>query len=75
MIRVKDLPQPRPGRKLPDGGFVEARQPFLRCRTCGGQYSANPGDYWNANPETIMRCCDRPMALVDEVITYVPVTV
>lgn len=55
MIRVQDLkdqigtPQPRP---------------MLYCRVCGMEYSANKGDYFMARPDTVLRCCHKPMVLV-----------
>lgn len=75
LIRVRDLPPPRAGRSLPDGGYVEARQPMLHCRTCGENFSANPSDYWSADPNTVLRCHGRPLQLVDRVVTYQPVSV
>lgn len=75
LIRVRDLPPPRPGRTLPNGVHIEARQPMLRCSACGGEYSANPGNYFMADPNTVMRCHGRPLQLVDRVVTYQPVRV
>lgn len=70
-IRVRDLPPPRPGRDLPGGGHVFARQPILKCRgDCQGEYSANPGDYWNHPADYVFRCCGRNMALVDKRTVY-----
>jgi hypothetical protein len=46
---------------------------ILYCCECGGEYSANAGDYWNAIPETVMTCCDEPMCLVTKRTVYEPV--
>jgi hypothetical protein len=35
---------------------------YLFCAQCGAEYSATPGDYWNAPEELGMECC-MPMAL------------
>ena len=35
---------------------------FLYCRKCGGEYSANAGDYFMA-PDTAMKCCRTNMVL------------
>jgi hypothetical protein len=65
LLRVRDLPPPIPGRALPNGGYVEARQPSLYCPHCDASYSANPGDYWAANPATVLRCvCGERLRLV-----------
>jgi hypothetical protein len=45
-------------------GNVFYKGPFLYCSLCFGEYSANRGDYFAAKPETVMRCCGRPLRLV-----------
>ena len=39
-------------------------RPILYCARCGGEYSANKGDYFMARPDTILKCCKYPMSLV-----------
>jgi len=36
---------------------------YVYCAQCGGEYSATPGDYWNAPDELGMECCDTPLVL------------
>lgn len=55
MIRVKDL-KDQIGTTYP--------RPFLHCAKCMQAFSANAGDYFAADPETILKCCGRPMRLV-----------
>ena len=43
---------------------VPGPHPFLYCAICGGQYSANRGDYFAAAPDTVLTCCNEPMRLV-----------
>lgn len=73
-IRVKDLPKPAEGRTITmaDGStaHIESQQPLLYCECCGNESSANPGDYWDANPETVFSCCGEPMRLVRKVVQY-----
>jgi hypothetical protein len=38
--------------------------PSLHCDECGGDYSANRGDYWMLNDEHVFTCCGVPMRLV-----------
>ncbi len=61
-------------RDLKDQIGAPGPRPILYCRVCHGEYSANAGDYFVANPETIMRCCGRSMALVTRVCKLVEVT-
>lgn len=61
MIRVRDL---RSG----DNG---AGKPFLLCGKCHGRYSADRGDYFMLKPDTIMRCCGRPLTRMAEQCTLV----
>ena len=37
---------------------------FLYCRRCGNESSGNAGDYWNAKPEYVFKCCNSNMLLV-----------
>ena len=54
-VHVKDLPD-----QIGTGGA----RAFLFCQVCGGEYSAHKGDYFMAAPDTVMRCCKRPLRLV-----------
>lgn len=55
MVRVKDLK---------DQIRMEGRRPVLLCNACSETYSANAGDYFAADPETVFECCGTPMVLV-----------
>lgn len=72
-VTKKDLPTIR-GRKLPGGGYVEPVRPLLFCRCCGNEYSASPGDYWNATPNDVLTCddCGEPLELARKLIAFVP---
>ena len=61
MVRVGDLTDQigKPGPR-----------PFLLCRVCGGEYSADAGDYFAAEPETVLRCCRKPMVLATKQTVY-----
>jgi hypothetical protein len=65
LIRVRDL-------KCYTG--TSAPRPMLLCVECGGQYSADAGDYFMARLDTILKCCDEPMRLVHKSTQYVEVT-
>lgn len=72
-MKVRQLPPWEPSRQVetPDGPIrIEPRHPLLYCRVCGGEYSANPGDYFAANPETVFTHCGRVMALVQKRVVY-----
>lgn len=77
MLRVCDLPKPLPYRPLPSGGFLCPTQPLLLCRSCGDEWSANPKDYWAADPTQPLRCgrCETPLELVRKEQRYVRVKV
>lgn len=60
-VRVRDL-KCQIGSQYP--------RPTLLCLECGGEYSADAGDYFMARPDTVMRCCERPMALVTRSTVY-----
>lgn len=55
VVRVKDLVA-QTGTPFP--------RPFLHCAVCGERFSADLGDYFAADPETVLRCCGEPMRLV-----------
>jgi len=54
-ITVKDL-QDQTGQS--------GNRPMLYCSECGGEYSANAGDYFMASPTHVFTCCGQPMQLV-----------
>lgn len=56
-ITVRDL---KPG----DNG---AGKPFLYCRKCRARFSADARDYWSVAPETVVKCCGRPVVRAKEV--------
>lgn len=58
VVRVCDLPD------QPSWGVM------LHCNRCGENYSAYCGDYFAADPATILKCCGRPMRLVRKRIVY-----
>lgn len=43
---------------------------FLKCFTCGAEYSANAGDYFMAKSTHVFRCCRRNMSLVTRSVIY-----
>jgi hypothetical protein len=47
-------------------GLTGANGPraFLLCRTCGGEYSANAGDYFMLPDNHVMQCCGKPVTRV-----------
>ena len=47
---------------------------ILYCPKCGEENSANAGDYFMANPETIFKHCNVNMALVVKRTTYQRIT-
>lgn len=77
VVRVRDLPPWEPDTEHFDAKgqryYIIAKHPMLYCARCGAENSANPGDYFMANPDTVFRCCGRPMALVRKQVTHVPV--
>lgn len=55
-IRTKDL------RNLT---FLEGPKEFLRCPVCGYTCSANAGDYFMSDPESVFLCpCGEPLEMV-----------
>jgi hypothetical protein len=60
LIRVRDL-------RYGDNG---SGKPMLYCIECGGEYSADAGDYFMARPDTVMKCCDQPMLRVVKQTRY-----
>lgn len=55
MVQVKDLKE--------QVGILGSR-PILYCGICGNEFSANAGDYWNAKPDHVFRCCGANIILV-----------
>ena len=43
---------------------------LLYCSKCGGEYSANSGDYWNCSPDTVLKCCHKNLELVTKRTVY-----
>ncbi len=68
-MRYGDLPESRPDVINARGQRVSARQPFLYCARCHGQFSASKGDYFLCPPQAVIRHCGRPMKLVERVST------
>ena len=58
---------------LKDTINVKGPRPFLLCKVCGAQYSANKADYWNAPVGHVFKCCGKPMAHVTERTVYTEV--
>lgn len=54
-IRVQDLPA-LVGTDKP--------RPLLFCEKCGGEYSAERGDYFMLPPDAPMACCRRLLRMV-----------
>ncbi len=76
-IRIKDLPPWAAVRRVetPHGPvWIEAEHPSLYCTECGEHTSANPGDYWEADPETVITCCGEPVRLVRRRVVLEDVT-
>ena len=48
--------------------------PFLYCHCCGGEYSANAGDYFMASGDTVLKCCDEPMILAVKRVSFMEVS-
>lgn len=61
MIRVKDLKNQTSER---------GPHPILLCRMCGGEYSANAGDYFLLPAQQIMKCCGKVLVRVFKSICY-----
>lgn len=43
---------------------------ILYCPFCHDEYSTTPGDYWAADPHTVLDCCSQEMLLMRKVITF-----
>ena len=50
--------------QLKDQIGTDGPRPILYCPFCGGEYSANAGDYWNLPNSHVFTCCGQPVALV-----------
>ena len=55
---------------LKDQVGVGGPHPFLYCRCCGGEYSANKGDYFLLPPDEVMTCCEQELVLVTKRVVY-----
>ena len=65
MVKVKDLRN--------QIGTTEPQRPLLHCTVCGGDYSANAGDYFMAKPSKVLKCCKVPMVLAIKRAVYIHV--
>ena len=63
--------------QLPDLMGARGPHPFLYCPSCGGEYSADKGDYWAARPDAPLTCANghrkRAMRLVRRLTRLVEV--
>lgn len=50
---------------------AEGPREVLYCSTCGAEYSANQGDYWNVPPSYTFKHCSRYMLLGFKVTSFV----
>ena len=57
-------------RQLKDQIGVPGPHPFLYCRECGGEYSANAGDYFMRRPGNVLTCCEVPLELCVKKTVY-----
>ena len=64
-IKVKDLKN-----QIGISGNVVVNNPFLYCRKCGAEYSANAGDYFMAPSDHVFKCCNVNMLLVKKHTQY-----
>lgn len=44
--------------------------PFLYCQVCHSHYSASASDVFLMNDDDVLECCDKPLALIEEVASY-----
>ena len=44
----------------------------LWCRECGGEFSANEGDYFGFKNDHVLTCCNKPLVRVTKRTVYVP---
>jgi hypothetical protein len=61
MIRIREL-KDQIGAPYP--------RPLLICHSCGSEFSANRGDYFAANLETVLTCCGKPLSLAVKKVVY-----
>lgn len=57
---------------LKDQIGVPGPHPKLHCPSCGDDYSANAGDYWNVSETKEFRCdnCGTPLVLAVRRVVY-----
>lgn len=55
---------------LKDQLGMEGPRPFLFCRKCGGECSANAGDYFMVPDSHVFTCCKTPMQLATKREVY-----
>ena len=63
LVKVSDL-QYQTGASYP--------RPLLFCYICGGEYSADRGDYFMIPANHVLTCCGEPLALVVKKTVYEP---
>ena len=76
MIRKRDLPPSGVSVRLSTGAYLVLPTYAVRCSVCGGQYSADPGDYWQWGADDVIpfECCEgAEFELGREVRQWVPV--
>lgn len=73
-MTFRELPEAEPNTTLAGGATLIAKQPLLCCRSCGATGSADPRDYWSADPSAEIECseCELPYVLVWPLHTVVP---
>ena len=49
---------------------ASVRAVILYCPSCGGEYSANKGDYFMASDDKELKCCGKPLLAVSKGITF-----
>lgn len=57
-------------KELKDQCFTPYPRPILLCRSCGETCSAHKGDYFAADPETVLKHCGRNMVRVIKRVTF-----
>ncbi len=60
--------QVRPSLNDPEPGSSEKEIMF--CLTCGAEYSANSGDYFNVPDNHTFQCCNRDLQLTTKSVVY-----
>jgi len=53
-----------------DGILDKTYKALMLCTVCGGEYSADSGDYFNYKDDYIFKCCGKPCLLVTKETVY-----